>query len=286
MRSYSRRGFLALSAGGLLVACGGSSGNDDDASAAPGGRSAALVAYFPQDIHVAGQRARLPFGIADKDGVPMSDGPTKLDALVKNDAGDTVATVAVARHVEGLPRAYYPLDVQLAEPGIYTLATTIDGMELTALFSIAPPGTLTFPGPGEALPPFDTPTVADNRGVTPLCTQPEPCPFHAVTLREALASGKPVAYLVGTPAHCQTGICGPILDLLIAEADKFPNVAFVHAEVYADEAATVIAPAVDTLGLQYEPLLFLTGADGVVRHRLDVIYDTAELREKLTDIAG
>ena len=107
-----------------------------------------------------------------------------------------------------------------------------------------------------------------------------------MTLTEALVAAKPVAYLVGTPAHCQTAICGPVLDLLIAEADTFPNITFVHAEVYADEAATVIAPAVDTLGLQYEPLLFLTGADGIVRHRLDVIYDIAELREKLTDVAN
>jgi len=286
MRSYTRRGFLGLSAGGILVACGGASGNGDGTANPASVPSAALVAYFPQDIYVAGQPARLPFGIADKDGVPTSDGPAKLDAQIKNDSGKTIATVSAARHVEGLPRAYYPIDVELDKPGIYTLAATVDGTELTALFSIAAPGTLPFPGPGEPLPPFDTPTLTDPRGVTPLCTQPKPCPFHAVTLTEALAAGKPVAYLVGTPAHCQTGICGPILELLIAEADAFPSISFVHAEVYADEAATVIAPAVDALGLQYEPLLFLTGPDGIVRHRLDVIYDIAELRDKLTDVAG
>ena len=93
-------------------------------------------------------------------------------------------------------------------------------------------------------------------------------------------------YLVGTPAHCQTGICGPVLDLLVDASKQFPGVQFVHAEVYADDAATVVAPAVSALQLDYEPLLFLVGADGVVRHRLDVIYDSVELRQRLQDIAG
>jgi hypothetical protein len=122
--------------------------------------------------------------------------------------------------------------------------------------------------------------------VDPICTRPEPCPFHATGLTEALAAGTPVAYLVGTPAHCATGICGPILDLLVDASKDFSGITYVHAEVYADDAATTPAPAVTSLGLQYEPLLFLVGADGRVQRRLDVIYDVGELRDALSALGA
>lgn len=114
-----------------------------------------------------------------------------------------------------------------------------------------------------------------------MCTRSEPCPFHTQTLTEALAVRRPVAYLVGTPAHCQTGICGPVLDLLVDASASFPDVEFVHAEVFADPDGRKVAPAVGALGLDYEPVLFIVAADGKVRTRFDVIYDGAELRSAL-----
>ena len=56
------------------------------------------------------------------------------------------------------------------------------------------------PKPGENLPPFDTPTTADGRGVNPVCTRQPACALHDLTLTQALQTGKPVAYLIGTPA--------------------------------------------------------------------------------------
>ena len=54
----------------------------------------------------------------------------------------------------------------------------------------------------------------------------------------------------------------------------------VHADVYSDDAATTVAPAVDALGLEYEPVLYLV-KDGVVKDRIDVIWDQSELDERL-----
>jgi hypothetical protein len=242
-----------------------------------------MIRYFPDGIYTAGRRERLPFGLADDQQVPMSSGlPGELQAVVTKQDGTQVATLSAPMRNEGLPRAYYPFEIELPEAGVYTLATNVEGAELSALFSLAAPGSLSLPGPGDELPGFDTPTTADARGVNPLCTRPEACPFHTQTLTEALAAGGPVAYLIGTPAHCQTGICGPVLDLLIDASKDFPAVTYVHAEVFADDAATTPAPAVTTLGLEYEPLLFLVGADGKVQRRLDVIYDVAELRDALS----
>ena len=135
------------------------------------------------------------------------------------------------------------------------------------------------PTTGQPLPPFDTPTVDDARGVDPICTlTPDPCPFHAVTLTEALAAGKPVVYLIGTPAHCQTGTCGPGLEYLVAVAPDYADRAtFVHAEVYTDNRATDPAPAVTEMHLVYEPVIYVTDASGTVRDRLDIVWDQTEL---------
>jgi hypothetical protein len=133
------------------------------------------------------------------------------------------------------------------------------------------------------LAPFDTPTVDDHRGVEPYCSlTPNPCPLHDVTLTDALASGTPVAYMVGTPAHCQTGTCAPGLEFLVAEHARAGDaITMVHADVYADNAATTVAPAVIALNVEYEPIVYLCTADGVIVDRLDGIWDASELTERI-----
>ena len=52
-----------------------------------------------------------------------------------------------------------------------------------------------------------------------------------------------------------------------------------HAEIYTDDTATVVAPAVEALNMTYEPALFITDANGVVVERFDAIFDEAEITE-------
>ncbi len=61
-------------------------------------------------------------------------------------------------------------------------------------------------------------------------------------------------------------------------ADRFH---FVHAEVYTDLTATETTPAVDDLQLFYEPVLFVTDANGTIVERLDALFDVTELRATL-----
>ena len=133
------------------------------------------------------------------------------------------------------------------------------------------------------MPAFDTPTADDHRGVEPYCSRtPDPCPFHEVTLTDALTSGKPVVYMVGTPAHCQTGTCAPGLEFLIEQYQRVGDqIVVVHADVYADDAGTLIAPAVEALGVEYEPIIYFTDANGVVVDRLDGVWDRSELAARL-----
>ncbi len=225
---------------------------------------------------------RLPISLASADGRLVSDGPDTLRAEV-HDLDDVplgISISATRRDLESGP--YYSFRVPMETPGFYYLVVE-GGPEGGAAFQVMEPGAVAVPGPGAPMPPFDTPTVDDGRGVDPLCTrQPEPCPFHDVTLTDALLAGKPVAYLIGTPAFCQTGTCAPALESMIAVQDRFGEAfTWVHAEVYNDNTATVTTDAVGAANLTFEPALFVIGADGNVIERLDAVWDETELVEVL-----
>lgn len=280
----SRRHLIA-GAGALLVvaACGDDSSSSSESAGTepdPGVTGFTIAQRYPSDTFVPG-KVRLPISIADQ-GSLMTTGPAVLTGRVLDSNDQQIATVSAPIHAVDLVIPYWAVNVEIAEPGIYTLRLEGDD-GFGAAFQITDPAAVTVPYVGSLLPPFDTPTVDDHRGVEPYCSLlPDPCPLHEITLTQAMTSGNPVAYMIGTPAHCQTGTCAPGLEFLVKAHERLGDaVTMVHADVYADNAATRVAPAVDALGLEYEPVLYLCGADGIVKDRIDVIWDQSELDERL-----
>jgi len=298
----SRRTFLAAGAGLVVAsACGGTKRGGATPTTGPGASSSTgstvLVRFFSDGVQAAGTPQRLPFGLGNADGVVTSGGPDVLSFRILDQSGGVVLPAVTAiRHAEGLPRPYWPLQLELATPGTYTAEVDAEGAKATAAFSILEPAKVAIPKPGDRMVPVDTPTTADAHGVTPICTRSPACPLHDVTLRAALAEGKPVTLLIGTPAYCQTGICGPALDLLVAQRDAFPGIHFLHAEIYVDPEHALssgsttaqgadlgdVTPVVNAYSLPFEPVLYLAKADGTIANRLDSIYDTNELKAALT----
>ncbi len=295
MNQISRRRFIYGSIGTvgsaltLLNACGANdsaikdSAQDSDQQST---KDLQLVQRFPQ-VLVPGN-IRLPISLAFSSGIISSssdfDFPKTLSAKVVDLSTDKVIieNTSAVLHGAEISLPYYPFQVTLESPGNYSLIVSGGPPEGTA-FSVLERALVLVPGVGDLLPGFDTPTFGDHRQVEPICTrQPEPCPFHKLTLNEALQLGVPVAYLVGTPAHCSTGTCAPALSGLIDVASRIVGSAvFVHAEIYADEAATVIAPAVQALNLSFEPVLFIADKDGKVVQRLDAVFDALEFSDAL-----
>jgi len=237
---------------------------------------------------VTGSPQRLAFLLSTVQGDPILDGPESLEFTFTKDGKAVGAPVIAARHRDGVPIGYYPVRTSFTDTGIYQAAITIDGEVLTQALQVYDPAKTKNPGVGSKLPAVDTPTVGDSRGVEPICTaKPEVCPFHTMTLREALASGRPVAYMVSTPEFCQIGVCGPVLGLLVEAAATHPDMVFVHAEVYKDARArrgfekAEPAEAITAFGLTYEPALFVTDATGTVVDRLDNVFDRAEIAAAL-----
>ena len=291
---FSRRQFFALSAtvgaGAVLASCGsgsgsGGTGSTDTLKGLDG--SLQIAKRFSPESIVPG-KVRLPLSLADKSGVLGTDGtvtlPDELTAkVIDSETGDVILdSVTAQRYDENMSVPYWPFVFNIKKEGIYVLTLDI-APDTEVTFQVLKPSDVPMPKVGDPLPPFDTPTVDNARGVNPICTRPEgTCPFHSMTLTEALKSGKPVVYLIGTPAYCKTGTCAPGLDALIEISKILENKAvFVHADVYKDKTATEAAPAVQAYKLSYEPLLYITDAQGIQIDRLDAIFDARELREVL-----
>ena len=291
MGSLSRRRFLAGTAGAmgavglgassvsLLAACGGGATSASSGDAASGGATSdfKLIQFFKSGAYAGGVPQRLPFGLGDKGGVLQSGGPSIVTFHVLDADGkkEVVPPVTVNRHSRDLSRPYWPLEVNLP-PGSY-LARMVYGSKTVepAAFDVTDPAKVTVLHAGQKLPALDTPTTANGRGVDPICTRTLPCPLHETSLAAALGAGRPIAFLVATPAHCQTAICGPVLDVLLKQ--RSADITTIHAEVYTDSTLKTPTDAVQKTGLDYEPCLFLARADGTITERLDVIFDTDDV---------
>jgi hypothetical protein len=292
--SFSRRGFLlgtgATAGAVLLGACGGDESGEDTATTASAAGDLSLVQFFGGlPMLVADAEVRAPFGLADvEDLVPVDRSPASLSVTVLGPDGESIgAPIEVARHAQGLPRAYYPLRFPAGSPGVYTGRTEIDGAAFEMAIKVDAAEDVEVIQVGNALPPIATPTTADARGVEPICTNDPVCALHDATVAEALDARRPIALLVATPAFCQISICGPVLDVLLAVADQHPDVHLLHAEVYMEPQQGLDAktPVVAELGLTFEPCLVLVGSDGRVAERLDTIFDEVEVDEALSRLA-
>lgn len=281
--------------GSLLASCSGeSTSTSSELTAATGeststtsGSTAALgdlqlVQRFPQ-VLVPGN-VRLPISLANQAGLLTTDSgvelPNTLSAqLVNADTQEVVAQLMSAdRHDTDLSIPYWPFRVDIDKPGIYTLIVD-GGPPEGAAVQVLNATEVLIPLVGSQLPGFDTPTFDNHRGVEPVCTRtPKPCEFHNITLNEALALNKPIAYLVGTPSHCGTGTCSPALEALITVKKSIGDaMTFLHTEIYTDDKATTVAAAVVALKMEYEPAIYITDASGKIIERLDAVFDAKEI---------
>ena len=71
-------------------------------------------------------------------------------------------------------------------PGV---AAEVDGEQLEMAIQVDAAGDVEVIRPGDVMPPIETPTTDDARGVDPICTNSPACSLHDVTVAEAL--GRP-----------------------------------------------------------------------------------------------
>ena len=279
-RVLERRAFLLASAGLVVgVACNrpGSDKPDIEVDADDPSDVALVTASY---VHVTGIDERLTLAFVRDNGPEVLR--EALDVAVTDPNGKELGTTRAELHGDGIPLPYLLVRQRFATAGVHEAKVTYKGRAMKATFTVEDPSKVQLPIPGRPLIATPSPTVADNRGVSPICTRDPVCPLHDVSLDAALAEKRPIAVLFSTPALCKSQLCGPVLDNLLAQHAAYGSrVRFLHVEIYADTSGKTLAPAVQAYHLESEPFLFLAGADGVVRERLDNAFDRAEAKAAL-----
>lgn len=278
---------MGLMALGGVAAC--SSSGETVSEGVGNGPDRALQPLFPRDVAflAAESPSRMPYTFVDAEGVPVAsiDGPATF--TISFDGEQVGDPIEVEPHSDGVPRPYLPLYATFPRPGLYDIDARVGGDTLNSQVQVHLATDVRQPLVGTALPPASTPTVDQSFDVDPICTRAPQCPFHQVDLTTALGTGKPVVVLLATPAYCQTAACGPILDLLIEEADGRDDLIVIHAEVYkdpkgvADLSQAELAPLPATYDMLWEPSLFVTDSANTIVARGDIVVDRGEMAEML-----
>ena len=293
-------GVVGMAGTGLLAACGSSAKGTvrtlgTDVAVDPHTKQPIAVPLFDvgDPYVVTGTEQRLVVGLQGPDGNAAATLPSPATVTVRADKSSKAVAgpMVVEAHHDGTPIAYYPVRATFPSVGNYVIEIEVDGAKATQALQVFEPSAAHLVQRGDKMRPVETPTPSDHRGVEPICTRSPACHFHSVTLTDALATGRPTAFLVSTPEFCQIGVCGPSLDLLIEAAPRHPHVQFLHAEVYENAAklgsiqGAELAPAVVTYALTYEPVLFVADGQGRLVDRLDNVFDRADLEAALAKIS-
>jgi hypothetical protein len=241
----------------------------------------------PQTM-VSGVDQRLAFVMKGQDFI-RPDGPVTLAIGPGANADHLGPPVSAVIHTDSDPApSYVTTTYRFPAPGDYWVRISYKGQTADApLAGIADPAKTQVLIAGRPMISTPTPTVADHRGVEPICTRSPACPWHDISLDAALAEHRPLAVLFATPKLCQTATCGPVLDQLLALKTQFEGkIRFLHNEIYTDLNAGTNAPAVVAYRLTSEPVLFLAGADGIIKNRIDGLYGHGEAQAVLTALTA
>ena len=225
--------------------------------------------------------------IAEDELPVIDDSPETIDIELRFE-GEVIGTETVERRGAGQFTPYYPLVFTPPAAGVYT--ATPDFADRSVDFRVGERSEVTVFQVGDSLPPFDTPTAVNARGVDPICTRTEPCPFHEITLTDAVTNGRPTVLLISTPEFCQTDVCGPSVEFLIAAAEGRDDIDFIHAEVYTDPRSDdpgqfpALAPLLEAWEVMFEPSLFVADERGVIVDTRHFAFDQDEVDDAVARV--
>ncbi len=270
-----------------VAACGGEGATD----AFPEG-SFSVVASA--DLSVGADRLLVGVSLPDNTRLGSPEDAVSLSVAPDGDPDEAQVVAGtfiwILEPVVGLYRA----DVEFDRAGIWSVTVTPDGGSPLepSLFNVFE--TSFAPRIGEVAPLPPTPTLADST-IEELTTDTDPdSRFYETSLGDAVASGSPTVLVFSTPAYCQTSACGPLLDLVKDAAPSYPEVNFVHVEVFTGLTdpdfvpdSAHLAPSVgpDWYNLPTEPWVFVIDSSGIISARFEGVMAATELEDALRKIS-
>ena len=235
--------------------------------------------------------------------VAAQDVPSRVDFYaIERDPTTPYASADAAYLSSGLGRGLYRADVDfdcIGEWGAEVSVQATDGSWTTERlrFAVNPLGDT--PAIGGAAPRSDSLTASTLEEAARISTDLNPyLRAYDKTVAETVDSGRPSLVFFATPAFCQTGYCGPTVELVKSVAREHEGaLEFVNVEPYelhmteaglqprlTDEGQLQPVAAALEWGIPVEPYLFLLDAEGDVFARFEGIVGGDELRAAVEDV--
>ena len=212
--------------------------------------------------------------LRNRDGAPIEQYPMEFVWTVPDQRGLYVASV------------FFP------EAGTYQVTIDAEGYRTAGPVGVVVLDDPLVIQPGESAPRSVTRIVADYPDLAVISSDPNPNPvLYQLSIDEAVSNGRPTVVIFATPAWCTSQACGPLLDQTKVLVSDYPDVDFVHVEIYEDiQVASfddlVTVAAVAEWGLPSEPWVFFIDADGRVAVSLEGVATDQELRAAVETLAS
>ena len=309
-----RRSVVMAAVAFATAACTAANGTDPGTDT-----DATFAAEMASSWHWAGDPQRIEIGIfaSDADGIHVVAGGTVeiAFAFLGSDGGGepTPGPTSSARFVpvpgtqpvaegptiaSGARGVYEADDVTFDRPGFWeaTLTAAIDGTarSLTARFPVSARSPI--PAPGDRALRTENLTL-DSKGVPDAAIDslaagggeiPDP-ELHRWTIADAIRRHRPALVLFGTPAYCESRLCGPELQAFQQLAARYADRAvYIHVEIWKDKDRNVVNRAAADWLLRdndlTDPWLFLIDSDGVIVDRWGSIFDEDQVAAELEQL--
>ena len=282
------------------AACGSSDDTNSDGNGDPGASAeetpfssdlsdAEVYPVFISSEIVVGEN-RFLVGLLDDNDAPIGDPNVKVDIAFYDleTSSEEPAFEEPAEFIwidEDAGRGVWVGYPEFSHAGNWGAEVFIEGAgydeAIKGSFEVAETGTT--PAIGAPAPPSDTPTIDDVKKLEEITTDAHPDPsFYQLSIEDAIKAGKPFVVVFATPEFCASAVCGPTLDDVKGVAKDFPDITFIHSEIYENlDPTQPPVPAVQEWGLPGEPWVFVVDADGNVAAKFEGSASQDELREVL-----
>ena len=190
----------------------------------------------------------------------------------------------------------YTVQVNLEQAGGWGIQVAVkgtDGSSITAKGNFIVKEKSSTPSIGATAPPSRNKIGRDVSSLDELTTARPPDPeLYTMTIAEALASGKPLLVVLGTPAFCETATCGPQVEVVQGIKDRYKDRAnFIYVEVWdnphlilGDLSKARTVPAVEEWGIPSEPWTFIVDSQGRIASKCEAFTTAEELEENLQKV--
>ena len=298
--AVSRLGWLVLPV--TLAACGGTVQDAGAPSPSPVPALQGVVATAISDqcapCTIVGTDRRIPFGILDRNGIPVADATVKVQVFLLKpgtNQGTPVGPLLDAPYkgdlMEG--KGVYVIHQTLATPGIYGAVVRASKGSLSANTETHFQVLASDPGiaVGAAAPPTRNKLASQVSDISTIDTGVPPDDMHYTTIADALAAHHPLVIFFGSPGFCQTKTCAPEVNAVKVLEAKYraKGVDFVHIETYKGgrpDATKTISDEFHQWKLTTDPWVFVVGRDGNVAAKFDGPTTADEIDPVVAQVAG